>query len=248
MGHKSFREKIDNLPPVDGVDTWSVHQKNMIEHMKVGNPDKPWEWSTVVATMYVGRCKMTDYELVETTKAGLDTLFQDEPDASNLNHQRYHFWQWEKLNKIPISSLKTIVEFGGGYGAMALVANKLGFRGHYYIVDYPCMKLLQEYHLGRREIKCKLKFGSIPTDPDLMISLHALSETSTSVRNSFLAKIRPRAYLLSYMRNWLGVDNLKYFQKWANDYFAKGGPVWKAYTKANFTNTHYLVSHAINYR
>ena len=54
MKENTFYKRLTDLPEVKGDDIWAQHQRNMIAHMRLEPPDTPWEWSTVVATMYVG--------------------------------------------------------------------------------------------------------------------------------------------------------------------------------------------------
>src|SRR5262245_14596703 len=55
----------------------------------------------------------------------------------NLTHQAYHILRWQEATGQRIADMRSIYEFGGGYGAMALVCNRLGFTGQYYIYDLP---------------------------------------------------------------------------------------------------------------
>ena len=212
---------------VERPDRWGAHREAMREHLRIGPPDKPWTFSTVVATMYVGDGKLVRKEAAEMAAAGEMAHYLDE-DGTNLLHQHYHLWRWRgRQGANALARVKTIVEFGGGYGAMAIVAERCGFRGEYWIADFPEMNMMQWWHLGKRGISLEMHWvtEARPCErPDLFISCFGLSEVTPLERVKFLRQIQPRSYLMVYQRRWDGVDNERFFQIWAEEYQKKGGP------------------------
>jgi hypothetical protein len=127
-------------------------------------------------------------------------------------NQAYHIALWEVVTGKRIDQLDTIIEFGGGYGAMALLCHRLGFRGKYIIYDLPEFALLQEWFLSQERVEnvtWPKKF--IRAEADLLIALYSLSETPMELREDFLSKVKARSYLFLYSPTWEEYKNSAYF-------------------------------------
>lgn len=221
---------------------WENYRKRMQEHIDKGDFTKPWEWSTVVATMFVGDGKIIRNELQEIRQSGVQAgSTWDDGDAHNLIHQRYHLLQWEKANpNKKISELKTVLEVGAGYGAMVILFSRLGFRGKYYIVDLPELERVQRQHLNWRDIKCRVKWRE-RIRPDLMIGIASLSEIPPEARRPFLDRIRPKSYIIGYQSEWDNVNNTEFFKTWATNFRTDDrGPSFLSFSDPN--TLEYLIS------
>lgn len=149
--------------------------------------------------------------------------------SANLIHQLYHLCQWEKITGKQISNLSTIVEFGAGYGAMALLVHRLGFKGTYYIQDLPEFQLLQQYYLSNTGEVVNVEWiksgdhnqGKIK--PDLLIALYSLSEVDYALRDATLDNLKPKSHLLLYSNRFEEYDNVKYF---VDTYAPRQGGRW----------------------
>ena len=229
-----IRERFLLLEPLvkNGDDPWADHRLSIREHAMSGNIEEFLRWSTIQATMYVG-----DAPYIKTEA---EALFNDDAERwqtairepyvgnaiplpwldwanSNLIHQAYHLYIWERETEKKIDELKTIIELGGGYGALALVARRLGFTGKYMILDFPEMHILQEYFLG----SCDVEFDAITEQPksgcDLYIALYSLAEIPMKDRHKFLPYYT-KSILAAYGYIYDGIDNKKYFQELAKTY------------------------------
>ena len=197
---------------------WEFYREKIQEWNDDGDFARPWLCSTIVATMYYRDRRIVKKEMQDIVASGLPMGFKWGPEIDHVNliHQRYHMLQWELANpETKIEDLETIFEIGGGYGAMALVASKLGFRGTYFIHDLPELEEFQRNHLAFRGVKCEMKWEKM-NRPDLMIAIASLCEIPPRSRTRFLKGIKPRSYLLAYAGVWDLVDNTNYFEKWAN--------------------------------
>jgi hypothetical protein len=126
------------------------------EHM----PARPWMLATLGATMYVGAGQLLTQELHELAAAQVPGVLWGDGDVTNLLHQRYHLWHWQKNHpQYYVGGLRTIVEFGAGYGAMAIVASRMGFTGDYYMHDLPELERIQREHLPLRGLQCSVHHG-----------------------------------------------------------------------------------------
>lgn len=199
---------------------------------------KPWIWSTVQATMFVGPGLLLSAEVHEMREHDIDIdTWSDEDDHSNLLHQRYHLFRWEEASRARVIDLHSIVEFGAGYGAMAVVCSRLGFRGDYHIIDLPEFQGVQTAHLATRDMRCRMHWtGNL--HPDLFLSIFAISETSIEGRDEFMQFMEPKEYLMAFQGSWGAIDNRAWFANWAN----ARSPLWRMEAGPIGSSTLYLTS------
>lgn len=147
-----------------------------------------------------------------------DTTEDDVADNRNIIHQAYHILRWQEATGLKIADMESIYEFGGGYGAMAAVCSWMGFKGKYYIYDFPEFALLQRWYLEQHEIKNVKWYKRIePLDVDLLIACHSLSETDLDERDDVLGKVLADSYLFLYNNKFEQHGNIEYFQDGASD-------------------------------
>lgn len=152
---------------------------------------------------------MIDFDIVTASLPGTPFL----SSTRNLIHQAYHILRWQEATGLAISDMQSIYEFGGGYGAMALVARRMGFTGKYYICDLPEFALLQQWYLsecGVDGVEWVGKDGY--SDVDLLIACYSLSETDFGERNRILNAWQADSYLFLYSNKFEDYDNKLYFQ------------------------------------
>lgn len=158
--------------------------------------------------------------------------------SGNRIHQSYHLCRFEEETGLAVSRFPLIVEFGGGYGSLCRLVHKLGFRGQYLIFDLPEFVALQKFYLGtldmplieakdaapgRQGILCTSDLavlGSIDlqeAQQSLFIATWSLSETAKAFREQIVALPAidsAAAYLITYQRDFEGVDNPRFFDAW----------------------------------
>ena len=147
--------------------------------------------------------------------------------SRNLIHQLYHLHRWQEVTGKKIADLHEIVEFGGGYGAMCLVACRLGFEGRYFIYDLQEFRLLQRFFLNN----VSLPKGDVEPiyltsnldelwdnirKPDLLIACYSLSETPMDFRQIFLDNMAVDNYLFLFSNRFADYDNLTFFRRFAD--------------------------------
>ena len=128
--------------------------------------------------------------------------------------------------------VECVIEFGGGYGSMCRIADRLGFRGDYIVFDQPVVLCLQRYFLalhgigacyGDGEDRVKL-YSRLPDVSRFVaerkpariaaISTWALSEMPMQLRNEIEPVLRPSdRILLSYQQDFEENDNGQYFER-----------------------------------
>lgn len=210
--------------------SWEHWRMTMWDHLNKDDPNKFYEWPCIYHCMLVNHWKdviadefkdmPTLYlRLAQMPVVSTNDYFNHTDYSLNLIHQLYHLWQWEQFSGNKISELNTIVEVGAGYGAMALMARRLGFRGDYFIYDLPEFCLLQEYYLSNIVLGswgAQYQWNApLPMTADLMIACYSLSEMPILERKDYLYDVKSRSYLFLFSQQWQDYDNLHYFTQFA---------------------------------
>ncbi len=142
--------------------------------------------------------------------------------GNRINHL-YHLTILEKILKIDIKiKVKTIFEFGGGYGCMARIFSKFNNKIRYNCYDTAYVNLLQYYYLKHNNLDVGFKkknkffltsnFNKIQKNNDLFIANWSLSETPISFRKKFFNIIASSKYILiCFQEKFENIDNLKFF-------------------------------------
>lgn len=237
MSVEQFRSAMSNLGSIPSRDnlpapfTWERNQIELRRHALRNDPNGFLTWSTVQAPMHIAHFtdrvkdklqELRDDDWERWEPAVLTVGFGDsEPLSANLVNQAYHLMRWERSTGRNLADMRTIVEFGGGYGAMALVVYRLGFIGDYWIYDLPELSILQQFFLGHHDVwNVRYVTGNVEVLPewcDLFIGLYSLSEAPLKVRHEFSARVCPTCWLVCYQPEFGGVDNIVYFDMLMED-------------------------------
>lgn len=139
--------------------------------------------------------------------------------SRNLLNQAYSLKLWEDTTGRRVEDQLDIYEFGGGYGAMALLCHRLGFRGNYFIQDLPEFAALQRWFLSQSLLEgevLRLEHSDLQGQMDLLIGLYSISETPIEFRREWLATHDPDSWLLLYSSQFADYDNFA----WARELVA----------------------------
>ena len=233
------------------MDSWARNRRALQEHLKSNDLADFINWSTIQATMFVGDVGyvrkeyaeiMTDKQftgsVIEETKAGHPPLMWGWT-SGNLIHQYYHLKQWLDLTRQDIREMGSIVEVGAGYGAMALICHRLGFKGRYFIFDLPELVRLQRYYLWETIGDLDTIYWSFPLELcDLFIASHSLNEMPVVERERLLSQVAAKEYLFASSYEFDGVNNQDYFEQMAGSI---QGIDWKFYPHRHQENAFYMV-------
>jgi len=248
MDIETLREKIEQLPPLSDSPerfTWEFRRKNLRHRILKHEVEKFLRWPIIKETMFVGNVPYVydkyrellgqDFAgdlsrwataIVEPKFGGAELL----PDiiietSGNLVNQAHHLMTWENTTGERVEDLNFIFEFGGGYGAMALICRRLGFTGKYTILDLPEFSLLQQYYLSNvLPEDDKLFFiddvewvgiqrSLTIAKYDLLIANCSLSEVMGEDRDKFISWLWSKGGLITYHPRWDGFDNDTYFKE-----------------------------------
>lgn len=217
--------------PTSPESPWDRARASLHKEVRENPAETLLRWPTVVGTMFAGG-DYVNWELEEIQDDPLWAHFEEaikapdfggrDPDDfaplgtnSNVVHQAFHAFLLQHVSvTMDFSKLETVVEWGGGYGAMCLLLHNLGFRGNYTIVDLPELLLLQEYYLSNTHPRIEsVSFGDVFSEPvDLFMANFSLSETPIQHR----AVPDAQYYYFSFQKEFDGVDNLTWFQELAD--------------------------------
>lgn len=227
MNAEELKAAFANLPDFTPATKWDEHRLSLRKHVAKDDLNKFLAWSTVTATMFVGEAPYIEQEFLTLMakrdyweRALFESFIGKPPRLSyapwtsgNLVHQAYHLKQWMDKTELDIRDLQWIVEFGGGYGAMAKIAYNLGFHGVYTLVDFPEFLFLQEHYLSTHGIEAEYvspaNASHLSGDPDLFIALFSLSEAPIGTRFAVLPSAA--SYLFAYQPQWDDINNTIWF-------------------------------------
>jgi len=211
---QELKRAYQSLPPLEeGNSFWRERRAELRQRIAADDPTEFLTWPTITSTMFVGEAPYIRDQYDALMRDDIDrwrkAIREDEigqparlsyaPDTSgNLVRQAYCLILWEMVTGKNISNLKSIIEIGGGYGAMAKIARRAGFEGKYMIYDLPELSLLQEFYLSACGIEAEFRG---PTGrhrrPNLLIALWSLSEMSKQDIDSVLDNLTPAGILIA---------------------------------------------------
>ena len=146
-----------------------------------------------------------------------------ESSGNRINHG-YHLYILEKeLNIYIKKEIKSVFEFGGGYGCMARIFSKINKRIKFTCFDTNFVNLLQFYYLKHNKINVGFSkrnnffltsdVDNLKNKYDLFLANWSLSETPINYRKKFLNKIKNSKYIfISFQEKFENLNNLEYFK------------------------------------
>ena len=157
-------------------------------------------------------------------------------------HHAYHLALFEEMTGVKFSDHSTFIEFGGGYGNMPRLMNKLGYQGRYLIFDFPEFSALQHFYLEGLEMshgdldqwsceechQCTVSEWSdlaeamkkVDLTDSLFMATWSLSEAPFVIREPMLKAVQGvKSILIAFQSHFEDLANVDYF----NDY-QKGHP------------------------
>lgn len=158
-------------------------------------------------------------EIERIVNKGLNAAFipgkSRRASAINSIHHMHHLLEFERATGRKIGSMESIIEFGGGYGNMARIAQNIGSFKHYSIIDLLLFSCIQYVFLCAVAGDGQVSFSEHPsrnarfelhplTSLDSMESLHGELFLSTWA----LSESTRAIYDWVQARDWFGAKNL----------------------------------------
>lgn len=158
--------------------------------------------------------------------------------SGNRIREVFHLLNFENFAKLSLNNVKTIFEFGGGYGNMARIFYKIDKNINYTIFDTFHVNLLQYYYLNMLKIPSNLNrinkknitlnYKSSKCNffkekkKKLFIANWSLSESPIKLRNIILKKITNFDFvLISYQEKFEKINNHKFFSNISKKFDSK---------------------------
>lgn len=178
-------------------------------------------------------------ELIKESKIGNPVRYFLYPRSSgNKIFQVYHIKKYEDFSKINVKSFDEVIEFGGGYGNMALTFKKINPNINYIIFDTFEVNILQYYYLRRNNFKINFNYQAknnhkiilintlkklknyikkSKSKKKLLIANWSISETPLKFRKDFFFLFKEADYqLISFQNKFEGINNNYFFKKILN--------------------------------
>lgn len=254
-----LRRSVAALPPLettqvnnDTSHTWNQRRREVRRYLISRDPSAMLTWTPIVRTMTFGFLPWLRTEFnalyraavwntrwraaLQENRAGLPMPSHIYlPSSGTLIHHAYHLNRFTSVTGHAITDFQEIVEFGGGYGSMARLIARLGFRGHYHIHDLPEFSALQQFYLrsvraevGEGEmadalsrISCSFHMQDATSsaavrDRSLFIATWSLGETPIGLREEWLVNLaRFRFFLIGFRARFEDIDNIGWFDTFA---------------------------------
>ena len=221
-------------------DEWKQFQLLLSEEIASNDPRGFLSWKVIRKTMLMRDQGVAKKELgilkndnewgriskaIENMNFGIPiALVKEKKFNTNMIHLASHLVNYKNTTIDEILEHDLIVEFGGGYGAMALILRKLGYRGRYVIMDFPIFNCLQKYYLSNNGVE--IEGGDINLVSDfidlqdyisaskrsMLIATWSFSETPIEFRNLnrlFFSGFDD--YLIAYQDVFCGINNESFF-------------------------------------
>ena len=224
--------------------SWNYKQRKFAAHViKDRGLDNFLQWSESRESIYSGWTKEAKEERLAIPET-LRQLSQDpgtgnppgpmSPEGASGTYIRQTYVAYQIMNNIaPIEDIRSIIEFGGGYGALPVVLNRLGFPGEHLVYDLPIMHLIREWYLGKQGITDTVSVINTDYLPksssDLVISIHGINEAPEDIRVNFLKNVFGKHYFFFIHKIW----NKENMIDWFGDWFLSEGIAPKTITPPN---------------
>lgn len=247
-----------DVDSAETIDLWEGLRRDLRSRLSRDDPAEFLRWPPVRRTMVKRNPRSALSELahlrargdwpdrwrpaLRETTLGAPRLLPRWPwSSANLIYQAYHLCRFEEVTGRSLTAMRTIVEFGGGYGRFCQLVHDLGFSGTYVIFDLPEVAVLQRFYLrhvgltvsearatglpdrgvvtavGLRDLRPLLDTRS--PGETAFIAIGSLSESPLSLRDA----LRPTlaafdAFLIFYAAEHNDIDNRAYFAAWRSHF------------------------------
>ena len=238
----------------DVIDVWADLRRRVHHSLIHGDPAEFLRWPPVEQSMVKRSHQRARPELLHLRKrpdwrrrwrsaVREATIGRPRPlprcpwSSANTIYQAYHACRFEEATGRSLASMRTIVEFGGGYGRFCHLAHDLGFTGTYVIFDLPEVAVLQRFYLRHvgltvseaREATWPARGVVTVVDPNELtallrqrpcgeaafVAISSLSEAPLALRDTALAAVTSfDAFLIHYAAAHDALDNRAYFSGW----------------------------------
>ena len=231
---------------------WETLHADIVEQLASGKDIQNFlQWPSIKRTMHAGGCNKIQWETLRNKgwNKWENALIEDSfgnPTRCQWHRETsyaaiYHAYTLSQIRPTGnVSDIKSVFEFGGGYGSMSRLIHRLGFNGTYTIYDLPALLQLQEIYLSKVRIptdKITLTDKLPKLDVDLFIAEWSLGESPMNLRDKVFENINFKECVISFNSLFGGLKNLERF-----DDLVKSMPdyEWKLQPIEHLPDNYYL--------
>lgn len=229
---------LDELPYGDRF-TWNFRQRDlMVNLVRDGNLDHFLQWPVSIEGLHAG---YTDFASAERDLIDpvLRSVAEDPPYGDPVGNRSPEKSSGTYIRQLvvalmideylmPVDHIEWLFEFGGGYGALAVILKRLGFDGLHYVYDLPALHLIREWYLDNMFVETESITSVVDTrltEVDVFVSVCSIDEAPPKTRTRVLGAVEANNYLFWMHRMWDGIDNYSWFRDWAISNGLKHGEV-----------------------
>ncbi len=202
--------------------TWKFRQKYIRSHIDTpGGLSCFLTWPVATEALYFMNWQVADRQLEILSQSPLFPSYdramrpfhaggavreQGRKYDPHLVLQAYHLDRVLRSGLV-LYDVKSVYEFGPGFGGMTLVLNRMGFRGNYIMQDLPELNRLQSYFLQQERVSNGYPVSHIVDGHySLFIANCSLDEVSEVDRLECWDAIDADYYEICYHQSWDEVD------------------------------------------
>jgi hypothetical protein len=264
-----LRKNLETLKGtmVSAADFWSTKRTQLIDKILTSDPREFTRWEVMYPMFYEADPlelewlrSLPEWKDIEPALKE-DNIGMPRPyngftaSSGNLIHHAYSLFKFLKANNLVIANLKSIFEFGGGYGSFCRLCYKLGFKGEYLIFDLPEYTIFQQYYLSSLKLNLKVVLNKvvraentvslisdleqIPSQNyDTFFALWSISETPFELRDNFFKRVSFSNVFIAYQNDFYGTNNKDYFSVLEN---RMPEMAWKTLPISHIKGNNYLI-------
>ncbi len=252
-----LRSDVTRLPELpaaasEAEATWLAYRKRFRQDVLTKDPRRFLRWPVLrpmykrdapyLASWFAYLRAHRDWDsrwrpaLLESPVGDPRPFVDDRSTSGNLLKQAYHVCRFEDVTGARLADVDSILEFGGGYGALCRLLFALGFGGTYVIYDFPEFTALQRFYLRAHGLPAAARAPS-PSEPArprivtlsslgeldellerrppgraALVALWSLSETPLALRDAVMTRVRSfDEFVVGYQPRFADVDNTAWF-------------------------------------
>ncbi len=243
-----LREDVRAAPDPEWIhDIWKRHYATLGERLLSGNLNNFLQWHPIGRTMHTGPNggparsylrtfrNLKDFDtwarIAEENPLGKPSIYSETKyilSPTSVKHT-IHLQRFQNATGLQIKDMKYIFEFGGGYGSMRRIMDRMGFEGEYVVYDMPLMCALQRFYLGTLVIDVEFhwRLDSLQSnlqhfapESSLFIATFSLSETPLEIRYLVMDLVKDfQAILIGFAKDLdrridKRINNKAHFAEW----------------------------------
>lgn len=237
MLENEFQLLAKSLPysQANGSSHWETTRLKILNQLQMDGPANFLTWQDILYTMVIDSEEVAQKEYNALSHSpnylnyngiGNGKYSKTYPHTmNNMIHQAYHIDVFFQLTGKHLEDYDNIIEFGGGYGCMCDLIHRQGFKGNYYIFDFPEFHIIQDYYLKNNNVNNFNKINNlnlIVKGTTAFVGMWSFSESPIAFRDSLKPYIKQfnADVFFALQSSYEGYDNISYFQE-LRDYLGK---------------------------